>query len=275
MKSSKLRKMYLWLIELSPHLRSLLIRTLYNTYVRYNKPQKSIFLNYGYHDDAVLSLHQKDELNRYFIQLYHRVVRDIDLEHKDVVEVGCGQGGGGSFLIEYKNPRSYIGIDLSAKAIQICKHNSKFAEAKWLQGSAEALPIPDESIDVVVNVESSHCYYSMEQFLHEVWRILRPNGYFAFTDLRNIEHVKALDDALQSSNMRILQRMDITQQVIDSLDYVSDRRKTQINATFPRFLRQSIRELCAVKGSSTYLGFISGRRKYFYYLLQKSSITSQ
>ncbi|MCL9683882.1 class I SAM-dependent methyltransferase [Legionella maioricensis] len=271
MKASKLRQIYRFLMQLSPHLRLILIRWLYNKFAANNKSKQCVFLNYGYQDETTLALNSQDESNRYFIQLYNRVVKDIDLEDKDIIEVGCGQGAGGAFLIQYKKPRSYLGIDLSEKAIELCQRYSKCANARWMQGRADALPVPDHSVDVVVNVESSHCYPSMEHFLSEVWRVLRPNGYMAFTDIRQSSEVEALDKYISASGLQVLQRSDITPQVLNSLTYLSDRRKAHINATYSPIWRQAVRDISAVKGSVTYNGFINGQQKYLCYLLQKKS----
>ncbi len=271
MKASKLRKIHRFLMQLSPILRIALIRWLYNKFASNNKLKQCVFLNYGYHDETTLSLKPEDEPNRYFIQLYHRVVRDIDLQNKDIAEVGCGQGAGGTFLLQYKKPRSYIGIDLSEKAIEICQRNSKWANARWIQGRADALPLPDQSVDVLVNVESSHCYPSMEKFLSEVCRVLRANGYMAFTDLRPSSEVESLDQCISTSGLHVISRCDITPQVLDSLTRLSDRRKAHINATYSPIWRQAVRDISAVKGSVTYNGFINGQQKYLCYLLQKKS----
>ena len=271
MTASKLHKLFIFLVGLSPRLRVVLIQWLYDKLAKNNKFQQRVFLNYGYQDGSTFPLAQKDEPNRYFIQLYQRTVRDIDLQDKDIVEVGCGQGAGGAFLLEYKKPRSYIGIDLSDKAIEICQRNSAFANGTWLQGRADALPVADNSIDVVVNIESSHCYPSMEQFLGEVWRVLRPKGYMAFADLRHCSQVDELDNAIKKSGLSVIQSNDITPQVLDSLNRVSDRRKAHIHATYSKIWRQALRDVSAVQGSATYNKFINGQQIYLCYLLQKGS----
>ncbi len=51
-------------------------------------------------------------------------------------------------------------------------------------GDAQATGLPDACVDVVVNVESSHCYGSMDAFIAEVHRVLRPGGHFVWADLR-------------------------------------------------------------------------------------------
>lgn len=270
MKTSKLMKICRFLIRLSPYLRLTLVHWVYNKFATKNNSDKTIFLNYGYSDDeSSLALKPQDEPNRFFIQLYNRAVQDLDLQGKDLAEVGCGQGAGGVFLLEYKQPLSYIGIDLSEKAIEFCQRHSQFINARWMQGSADKLPIADNSIDVVVNIESSHFYPSMERFIAEVERILRPKGYLAFVDLRHYLQVEALDKCFSNSGLAILHRSDITPQVLNSLTQLSDRRKAHINSTYPFIWRQAAREMSAVKGSAIYNGFINGQQKYLYYLLQK------
>jgi len=269
MKTSKLIKVIRFLMNLSPYLRLALVRWVYNAFANKNNSEKNIFLNYGYHDDNTVTLNQQDEPNRFFIQLYCRAVQNIDLQGKDIAEVGCGQGAGGVFLSQYKHPRSYIGIDLSEKAIAFCQRHNKFTNMQWRQGSADKLPISDESIDVVINIESSHFYPSMEGFMSEVQRVLRPNGYLAFADLRHHLQVEALDQCFRDSGLRILERSDITPSVLNSLTCLSDRRKAHINSTYPKLWRQAALEMSAVKGSSIYNGFINGEQKYFCYLLQK------
>lgn len=269
MRASKLKKIYNFLIRLFPHLSLVLIQWVYDQFAIKNNLGKNIFLNYGYHDDTPLSLNHQDEPNRFFIQLYHHVVQNIDLQDKDIVEVGCGQGAGGVFLLQHRNPRSYIGIDLSKKAVELCQRHNTFTNAKWMQGRADNLPLPDKSVDIVINIESSHCYPSMEQFISEVQRILRPNGYLAFADLRHYLQVDVLDQCFSTSGLQVLHRADITPQVLESLTRLSDRRKAHINATYPVIWRQAARDMCAVKGSVIYNGFINGQQKYLCYLLQK------
>lgn len=269
MKTSKSIKMLRFLMRLSPYLRVALVRWIYNKYAANNHSEKNIFLNYGYHDDTPLSLNPQDEPNRLFIQLYHRAVQHIDLQGKDIAEIGCGQGAGGVFLLQYHHPQSYIGIDLSEKAIAFCQRHNTYKNVEWKQGCADKLPIPDESVDVVINIESSHLYPSMERFISEVQRILRPHGYMAFADLRHHLQVDALDKSFSESGLRILRRSDITPQVLTSLASISDRRKAHINATYPITFRQAAREMSAVKGSPIYNGFINNQQKYLCYLLQK------
>ncbi|MBS0656396.1 MAG: class I SAM-dependent methyltransferase [Verrucomicrobia bacterium] len=272
MKSKGIVTALVALTASSPRLRQKVWQWIYNKIARRDASGKFIFMNYGYHDEQVdspLSLQPQDEPFRYFAQLYNHVVQDIDLHDKDVLEVGCGRGGGGSFLVRYKNPRSYIGIDLSDRAIAWCASHYPFPNACWKQGLADALPIPDSSVDIVVNVESSHCYPNMDAFLSEAARTLRPNGYLALCDIRLTSAIEKLDTALTSSGLRLLKRREITSQVLHALDHVSQVRDAQITSVFPALFRKAVRDFAAVKDSTIYNMLKSGEMKYISYLLQK------
>ena len=41
---------------------------------------------------------ESDEPSRFAIQLYHRTATQVDLSGKRVLEVGCGHGGGASYI---------------------------------------------------------------------------------------------------------------------------------------------------------------------------------
>ena len=74
-----------------------------------------VFLNVGYEEDPpmALPLAESDEPNRFHIQLYHRIATQADLRGKRVLEVGCGHGGGASYLMRTLRPASYTGLDLN------------------------------------------------------------------------------------------------------------------------------------------------------------------
>ncbi len=256
----------------SSRLRQTLWHRVYNHLANKDTAGNFIFMNYGYQDenDTLLSLDKQDEPFRYYIQLYNHVVKDIDLHDKKLLEIGCGRGGGGAFLLRYKHPKSYTGIDLSETAIARCKQQFKFNNAKWLQGLADALPVADNSIDVAVNVESSHCYPSMPGFLAEVNRILKPDGYMAFCDLRPAADIEKLDADIHASGFNVIKHNVITSQVINALDHVSETRDAQIATLFPFIFRKAMRDYAAIKDTAVYTMLKSGKMQYVCYLLQKN-----
>lgn len=273
MKVNWIVAIFTTLTDSSSRLRRLLWQWVYNKIASRDTSGKFLFMNYGYDDEQEepLLLNSQDEPFRFFIQLYDHVVKDIDLCDKNIIEVGCGRGGGGSYLLRYKNLRSYTGIDLSEAAIDWCKNQFQFTNSHWIKGAADALPIPDNSADVVINVESSHCYPSLEGFLSEVKRVLQLNGYMAFCDLRRSSGIEILDKNINASGLRVLKRYEITSQVLHALDQISSVRDSQITSIFPSIFHKTVRDFAAVKNTAIYNMLKNGQMQYLCYLLQKSS----
>ena len=73
-----------------------------------------------FEDDDKPILTSEDEPDRLFIQLYHMNIRDIELEGKEVLEVGSGRGGGAHWIARTYSPRSLIALDYSAAAVKLC-----------------------------------------------------------------------------------------------------------------------------------------------------------
>ena len=272
---SMLSKGFIALTEFSPRFRKILWRFFYNKLALKDKAGQLFFMNYGYAKEAekegdfLLRLDPKDEPFRYMIQLYHHSVEEIDLCGKEVLEVGCGRGGGGDFLLRYHQPRFYRGVDLSNSAIQWCEEHLQFSNAEWLQGSADALPVSDSSVDAVINIESSHCYPSMLEFTIEVFRILRPGGYFAFCDMRTPAVAETLDRDFAALGLKVLCRKVITNEVLRALERVSEKREQQIISQVPGILRSAFRDFVGMKNTALYNMMINGEIVYLSYLLQK------
>lgn len=97
----------------------LVSRFFYRVQTRLFANDDVVFLNIGYEEDPpmALPLAESDESNRFYIQLYHRTATQADLSGRRVLEVGCGHGGGASYLMRTLRPASYTGLDLNRAAI--------------------------------------------------------------------------------------------------------------------------------------------------------------
>jgi SAM-dependent methyltransferase len=261
-------------IRISPRLSRALVRMWYQMLVVIDRRREITFMNYGYADldtDARgLALNNGESDNRYSIQLYHHLAAAVDLKGKNVVEVGSGRGGGASYIARYLRPQTMRGIDLSDKAVDFCNTHYSTAGLSFSQGDAENLPLADASVDAVVNLESSHCYGSMEKFLSEVHRVLRPGGYFLFSDHRDQGKVGFLRQQLKDSGLNVVKETDITANVVRALDLDNDRKAKLIELRCPRVLRGRMAEFAAMKGSKTYQTFASGSSRYLSFVAQKN-----
>jgi ubiquinone/menaquinone biosynthesis C-methylase UbiE len=257
----------------SPKFRRLMMKSWYETLVVLDRERDITFMNYGYSNlngAGDLPLRDNEQENRYCIQLYHHVAAAIDLKDKDVVEVGSGRGGGAAYIARYLGPRSMKGIDFSKKAIEFCRKYYSVDGLSFLQGDAEDLPLADHSVDVIINLESSHCYGSMTRFLGEVYRVLRPDGHFLFSDHRDHDKMNLLHEQLKDSGLSLVKETDITQNVVAALDLDHDRKQRMIAKKCPRVLRREAEEFAAMKGTRAYETFRSGYSRYFSFVLHKS-----
>lgn len=201
-------------------------------------------MNVGYEEDPpmALPLEDSDEPNRYPLQLYHRTATQADLGGKRVLEVGCGLGGGASYLTRTLHPASYTGLDLNATGIEFCRRRHKVAGLDFVEGDAENLPFPDDSFDAVINIESSVHYPRFARFLDEVSRVLRPGGHFLYTDFR-VKGVAAWKEALARAPMRMLSSASIHAEVARAMEKNTEQRYEMIERTTPAFLRPIVRTL--------------------------------
>jgi ubiquinone/menaquinone biosynthesis C-methylase UbiE len=266
------------IMERSPAARRRLIRFWYQMLSRLDTDAVMPFMNYGYVDldpDAPeLPLGEHDATHRYCVQLYHHVAGAIDLAGKAVLEVGCGRGGGASYVARELRPRSMTGVDFSDRAIRFCAGYHRASGARFLPADAEALPFAAEVFDAVVNVESSHCYTSMERFASEVYRVLRPGGCLLYTDFREREQIGALRDTLTGAGFAIVAERAITPNIVRALDLDNDRKQALIRRYAPRILSTRFAQFAAIRGTSVYEGFRTGRLDYRSFVLQKPSAAS-
>ena len=178
MKSEKrITAMYLALCNRFPSFRKSTRRWLYEMMARNMRQEIWAFMNYGYACETQESspdLEPADEPNRLSYQLYHHLANKVPMENKAVLEVGSGRGGGAALLHKYRRPARMTGVDFSREAIQLCRKRYHANGLEFIHGDAEHLPLPDDAYDVVLNVESSHCYGSVPDFLKEAARVLKP-----------------------------------------------------------------------------------------------------
>lgn len=269
--------LYFYLIALkitglSPRFRRFFWRYSYQYLARKYPANFWTFMNYGYApSDQIppLVLEEQDEANPYFIGLYHHVASTIDLTQKKVLEVGCGRGGGASYMTRYLKPAHLTGIDISSEAISFCRTQHPIPNLSFETGDAEALPFENTHFDAVVNVESSHCYGSLETFFQEVYRVLKPQGHFLFADFRTPNNITIMRDLLLKTGFSIEQEEDITDPVIRALELDNDHKKKLIhNVAKPKSI-QAFEQFAGIKGTRPHTYFQDGTWRYMCFVLKK------
>ena len=236
---------------------------------RYREPSWT-FMNYGYRDPGGAAgppLDPTDEADRSFIQLYDVVARGAQIANRDLLEVGCGRGGGAAYLARALGPRRMVAVDLSSRAIALCRRRFERSNLTFQVGDAERLPFGDGSFDAVINVESSHCYGHFSTFLSEVRRVLRPDGKFLYADFRPREEVSGWRDALIAAGFAVEVERDLRPGVVAALDADDDRKRDLIGRLVDRPLAHIFREFAAIRGSALYGLLRDGDLSYLGFVL--------
>jgi SAM-dependent methyltransferase len=120
------------------------------------------------------------------------LLRGLDLQGREVLEAMCGSGLSTGYLLE--RGAQVTGLDVSPEAIRLFR--SKWPEC---EASAESLldfSAPDESFDVVVVVGGlHHVQPGAEEAIEQIWRLLRPGGYFCFCEPHSRSFIEPLRKA--------------------------------------------------------------------------------
>ena len=271
--TSFLVRIYIWLCTIIPGFRKITRKWMYQYMAWRIKHNHWTYMNYGYspidQNETKPMLDTNDEVHRLSFQLYHHLANEIDLEDKHILEVGSGRGGGASMIKKYHKPKRVVGLDYSSNAVKLCNKYHGREGIYFVTGDAENLPFTKESFDAVINVESSHCYDSMDRFLAGVHKVLKPGGHFLFTDFRDSKQIDLLDQQIQKSGLKVIKKRDITQNVVQSLDEDHDRKIQEISRSVPKFFVNQFREFAGVKDSQIYNEFKNRESIYISYVLQK------
>ncbi len=102
------------------------------------------------------------------------LVRERCTKESIVLDFGCGRG---NFVIDElaESFSQKIGFDVSAESIQ-----GNITCDKVILGNSTSLPFPDASMDVVVSLWVFEHIEKPEEVMKEIFRVLKPNGFFAF-----------------------------------------------------------------------------------------------
>lgn len=255
----------------APKFRKWVWKRIYNLLSSGWKDQDWRFMNYGYiPPGSTFPLQPEDEPERAFIGLYAQALEGIKTANSHILEVGCGRGGGVRYMARYHSPAAVTGLDYSPDTVRRARAlNADTCKITFEQGDAENLPFPDASFDIVVNIESSHCYGNVAAFAREVARVLKPGGLFALADMRSTGMVEELDLVLLSSGLEMVNKRDLTSGVVAALDAADARKKERLAKM--RILRHFVTEFSGARGSMLYNGLSSGDVTYVSRWMRKAT----
>ena len=230
-------------------------------------------LNCGYSevDYPAISLGADSETERLGLQLYHRLVRSVSLTGADVLEVGCGRGGGAQFLAETYAPRSYWATDLSWIFIGSARLRRRSPGLRFRFAQANHLPFRAHSFDIGLSVESVHLLHDKAAFLQEMARVLRPGGRLLIADFfyardSSPSALTSFRKTIVESGLELDTEENWTKQAIEALEADSPKRLAEIHR-LPRVFRELAISFASTVVSPLYQQLRDGRAMYVHFEL--------
>jgi len=100
--------------------------------------------------------------------------------HTRVLDLCCGSGQATYHLVQHS--QDVTGLDASPRSLQRARQN--VPEADYVEAWAEAMPFEPDQFDLVHTSAALHemAPEQLDKILQEVYRILKPGGWFALVD---------------------------------------------------------------------------------------------
>lgn len=254
--------------QLRPRVEKLMWRGVYEAASLGRRELGAALMNYGYADaaDTAAAVGDAGE-DQYGLALYEVVAAGADLTGADVLEPGCGRGGGAAHVFAHHGPRSLVGLDLAASAIRRARRRYARPGLTFRVGDAERLPLPRSCVDAVISVESTHCYPDAVRFLGEAHRVLRPGGTLLLADFRETSEVAAWRAQLRAARFGVVAEEEITGAVVRALTLNTPRMRARLERRVPGPLRRHALQFAAVEGSAVHRAFAEGALTYLRFVL--------
>ncbi|MBJ8343454.1 bifunctional 2-polyprenyl-6-hydroxyphenol methylase/3-demethylubiquinol 3-O-methyltransferase UbiG [Antrihabitans sp. YC2-6] len=150
----------------------------------------------------------------YWFRRHEVVYRDLlaRCAGREVLEAGSGEGYGANMIAAVA--ASVVGVDYDTSAVAHVR--ARYPRVRMLQGNLAELPIPDESVDVVVNFQVIEHLWDQPQFIRECVRVLRPGGELLISTPNRITFSPGRDTPLNPFHTRELNATELTELLVDA-----------------------------------------------------------
>jgi len=123
------------------------------------------------------------EIDKRFVPVVDTLIARADLQLGEMVlDLGCGTGAVSSKASEKVGPGGKVtGVDISPDMIAIAQRvldEKGLRNITFMEGRAEALPLPDESVDAILASLSLMYVIDRASAAKEIARVMKPGGRF-------------------------------------------------------------------------------------------------
>lgn len=185
----------------------------------------------------------------------------------DILEIGCGRGGGLAALADLHGPR-FLGIDQARIAVL----TARLAGRPVRRGSAAALPFPDGRFAGVLAVETLLRSTDPARLLAEAARVLAPGGRLAVADFWHAPFATLrarTEEAAAAVGLRLVAATDRTEAARRAVIEGEPRRR-RIAATLPGPARRHFAASLNLAGTATHAQWVRGGYSYLLATLERT-----
>lgn len=129
----------------------------------------------------------------------------------DVLEAGCGEGYGADLIADVA--RRVIAVDYDESAVAHVR--ARYPRVDVMQANLAQLPLPDSSVDIVVNFQVIEHLWDQTQFVVECARVLRPSGLLMMSTPNRITFSPGRDTPINPFHTRELNAGELAELLVD------------------------------------------------------------
>jgi SAM-dependent methyltransferase len=130
----------------------------------------------------------------------------------EVLEAGCGEGYGADLIAGVA--RRVVAADYDEAAVAHVR--SRYPAVQVMQANLARLPLPDASVDVVVNFQVIEHLWDQPQFVAECARVLRPSGLLMMSTPNRITFSPGRDTPINPFHTRELNAEELTELLVEA-----------------------------------------------------------
>ncbi|WP_374022262.1 class I SAM-dependent methyltransferase [Mycobacterium sp. HNNTM2301] len=131
---------------------------------------------------------------------------------RDVLEAGCGEGYGADLIAAVA--RRVVAVDYDEAAVAHVR--SHYPRVEVMQANLAALPLPEASVDIVVNFQVIEHLWDQAQFVAECARVLRRGGLLMVSTPNRVTFSPGRDTPINPFHTRELNAAELNELLVDA-----------------------------------------------------------
>jgi arsenite methyltransferase len=155
-----------------------------------------------------------DEMEDHHSDITDQTLALMDLQAADrVLDLGCGTGWAARRIARVVSEGEVVGLDVADEMLRRAEEASAgLRNVRYLWGSAEKIPAPDNHFTKVLSVESFYYYADQGKALDELHRVVAPGGrLFILINLYKDNHY----------SLRWVTELKVPVQALSEADYLA------------------------------------------------------